>query len=40
MNSFTTTVQFDRGAGFIERAKREGGADSPYFAEMSAGGVC
>jgi hypothetical protein len=37
--SFTTTIQFDRGTGFIERSQREGGADSPYFAEMSARGV-
>jgi hypothetical protein len=37
--SYVTTVQFDRGTGFIERAQREGGADSPYFAEMSSGGV-
>ena len=37
--SFTTTVQFDRGTGFIVRAQRAGGADSPYFAEMSPGGV-
>jgi hypothetical protein len=37
--SYTTTIQFDRGTGFIQRAQREGGADSPYFAEMSPGSV-
>ena len=32
--SFKTTLQVTRGTGFIERARREGGADSPYLAEL------
>jgi hypothetical protein len=37
--AFTTTIQFDRGTGFINRIQRGGGADSPYLAEMSPKGV-
>jgi hypothetical protein len=37
--SFTTTVTFDRGTGFINRAQRENGIDSPYLAEMRAAGA-
>ena len=37
--AMTTTVTFERGTGFIERAKREGGKQSPYLAEMNGGGV-
>jgi hypothetical protein len=37
--SFTTTIDFDRGTDFIVRSQREGGADSPYYAEMSPRGV-
>lgn len=37
--SFTTTVSFDRGTGFIERAKRSSGQESPYLNEMNAGGA-
>lgn len=33
-SNFTTTVQFQRGTGFAERAKRERGKDAPYYAEM------
>lgn len=31
---FFSTLLLERGTGFIERAKREGGLDSPYFAEL------
>jgi hypothetical protein len=34
--SFTTTVQFERGRGFIERVLKE---QAPYLAEMNTGGV-
>ena len=37
--SFQTDVQFDRGTGFIARAQRGDGPSSPYYAEVSAGGV-
>jgi hypothetical protein len=37
--SYVTTVSFDRGTGFIERTQHGNGADSPYLAEMSPGGV-
>ena len=37
--SYTTSVYFDRGTGFIERIQRGNGADSPYFSEMRTGGV-
>lgn len=33
--SFQTSVMLERGTGFVERAKRGGGADSPFYAEMS-----
>lgn len=32
---FFTTLAVDRGTGFIERAKRDGGSASPYYAELS-----
>lgn len=31
---YFTTLRVDRGTGFIERAKRGGGQDSPYYAEL------
>jgi len=31
---FFSTLTVERGTGFIERAQRSGGADSPYLAEM------
>lgn len=37
--SFTTTVQVERGTGFIARAQRGRGKQSPYLAETNAGGV-
>jgi hypothetical protein len=37
--SYTTTVLFDRGTGFVERAKRGNGADAPYLSELSPQGV-
>ncbi|MGO8915328.1 MAG: hypothetical protein ACLQJR_05420 [Stellaceae bacterium] len=37
--SWTTTVEFDRGDGFIQRIQRGNGADAPALAEMSPGGV-
>lgn len=33
--SYTTTVQFERGTGFIDRARQEGGASSPYWSELA-----
>lgn len=35
---FITTVEFDRGTGFIERLKR-GAGSSPYLAELTIGGT-
>lgn len=32
---FFSTLTVERGRGFIERAKRDGGSASPYYAEMS-----
>lgn len=37
--TFTTTVSFERGTGFIERAKRGSGRDSPYLNELNGGGA-
>lgn len=37
--SFTTTVSFERGTGFIKRIQQNGGQTSPYFSEMRTGGV-
>lgn len=37
--SFTTSVTFERGTGFIERAKRNNGKESPYLNELNAGGA-
>lgn len=31
---FFTTLSLERGMGFVERSKRDGGPDSPYLAEM------
>lgn len=39
MRTFTTSVSFDRGTGFVERAKRSGGGESPYLSELNAGGA-
>ena len=36
--AFMTSIEFDRGTGFIERVQR-GGADSAYLAELTIGGV-
>lgn len=33
-NGFFSTLTVERGMGFVERAKRGSGADSPYLAEM------
>jgi hypothetical protein len=33
--SYVTSVVVSRGRGFIERVQREGGPDSPYYAELS-----
>lgn len=32
--SFQTTVNFERGTGFIERVRRAGGRESPYLSEL------
>lgn len=37
--SFTSTVLVERGTGFIVRAQRGRGRESPYLAELSGGGV-
>lgn len=34
-NRFVTVLQVDRGLGFVERMRRNGGPDSPYYAEMA-----
>ena len=33
--SYTTTLTFDRGTGFVTRAKMEGGVNSPWLAEQA-----
>lgn len=33
-SGFFSTLVVERGMGFVERAKREGGSDSPYLAEL------
>ncbi|UTJ49790.1 hypothetical protein NLZ15_22725 (plasmid) [Atlantibacter subterranea] len=33
--SYTATIQFERGTGFVERAKMEGGVNSPWLAEQA-----
>lgn len=33
--SYTTTVNFERGTGFIDRVRQEGGASSPYWSELN-----
>jgi hypothetical protein len=35
MQGFFGTLTLERGTGFIERAKRDGGASTPYLAEMA-----
>lgn len=35
---YFTTVNYDRGTGFVERIQREGGANSPYLSEMTKRG--
>lgn len=32
--NYVTTLSLERGTGFIERARRDGGADSPYLSEI------
>lgn len=36
--SYTTTLAYERGEGFVTRARMEGGAQSPWFAEMATRG--
>ncbi|PWT90509.1 MAG: hypothetical protein C5B56_05265, partial [Proteobacteria bacterium] len=33
-SSFTSTLTVERGLGFVERSKRDGGRDSPYLSEL------
>lgn len=35
-NNFVTVLQVDRGLGFVERMRKNGGPDSPYYAEMAS----
>ncbi len=35
LQQFATTVQFDRGTGFIDRAQKGGGSQSPYWSELA-----
>ena len=37
--SYLTSLTFERGEGFVERSKMEGGASSPWLAEQASGGV-
>lgn len=39
MSGFTTSVNYDRGTGFIERMKRDRGVNSPYLAELNVKGA-
>jgi len=34
---YTTNVNFERGTGFIDRARREAGIESPYYSELADG---
>lgn len=34
-NRFISVLQVDRGLGFVERMRKNGGPDSPYYAEMA-----
>lgn len=34
-NRFTTVLQVEHGLGFVERMRRNGGPDSPYYSEMT-----
>lgn len=36
-SGYFTTVEFERGTGFIERAKLSGGPASPYWSELAGG---
>lgn len=36
---YFTTVNYDRGTGFVERIQREGGVSSPYLSEMTKRGT-
>lgn len=35
--TYTTTVSFERGTGFIDRVQKSGGKSSPYWAEVADG---
>lgn len=35
-NRFTTVLQLDRGLGFVERMRKNGGSESPYYSEMAS----
>jgi hypothetical protein len=35
-NNFTTVLQVDRGLGFVERMRKNGGPESPYYSEMAS----
>lgn len=35
-NNFVTVLQVDRGLGFVERMRKNGGPESPYYAEMAS----
>jgi hypothetical protein len=35
-NRFITVLQLDRGLGFVERMRKNGGPESPYYAEMAS----
>lgn len=37
--SYLTSLSFERGEGFVERSKMEGGASSPWLAEQASGGA-
>ncbi|MNC71997.1 hypothetical protein D3C75_1229910 [compost metagenome] len=34
--SYTATIQFERGTGFVTRAQMEGGVNSPWLAEQAS----
>jgi hypothetical protein len=38
-SAYLTSVEFDRGTGFVERIQRGSGADGPYRLETNLGGV-
>lgn len=35
-NKFETVLQVDRGLGFVERMRKNGGPESPYYSEMAS----